>query len=107
MADNSGFGTPHQPVAPSGTQITEPSPWHLLYDLNATIARVDEAVSGLKERTSSIDRRVEDTSKKVEKLGDAIHEAKGSIRALMWVAAVVGPLLTLFLEVALKHFKVL
>ena len=107
MEDRSSYGTPHQPVAPSGSQITEPSPWHLLYDLNATVSRVDEAVSGLKERTSDVNRRVEESGKKLDTLSDEVNQARGSLKTLVWVVGIVGPLVALLLEALLKHVKLL
>ncbi len=103
--DEDEFGGPTGRVAPTSKQLGEPSPWHLLYDLNASIARVDEAVSHLKEKATGTDRRIEEADKKLDKIVADVNQAKGSLRTLVYVLAVAGPVITLILESILKRLK--
>jgi hypothetical protein len=104
MSAKREIGTPSNPVAPSGAQVPEPQLWPLLYDLNATVSRIDEAVSGLKDRVNSLDSRIEDGNKDVKELTKQVSSAHGGIKALTWVVAVVMPVTLLILEILVKRF---
>ena len=100
MAPNRETGAPATRVAPADEQEL----WPLLYELNGTVARVDEGVQGLKERVSSVDRRVEVLSKDTHDMAKEISSAKGSIVMLKWVFGLLVPIVTVLLTMIAKHF---
>ena len=99
MAPNRETGAPATRVAPADEQDL----WPLLYELNGTVARVDKGVQGLKERVSSVDRRMEGLSKDSHDMAKEISSAKGSITALKWVFGLLVPIVTVALTMIAKH----
>jgi hypothetical protein len=65
---------------------------------------MDEAVDGLKERVSSLDRRLESIAKDTHEMAKQISSAEGSITTLKWVFGLLVPVLTVVLTMIAKHF---
>jgi len=104
MAQNREIGPPSNRVPPADNQVPEPQLWPLLYDLNGKVTRMDEAVDGLKERTGSLDRRLEVLAKDTHDMAKEISSAKGSIVMLKWVFGLLVPIITVLLTMVAKHF---
>jgi tetrahydromethanopterin S-methyltransferase subunit G len=65
---------------------------------------MDEAIDGLKERVSSLDRRLETVAKETQDIAKDVSAAKGSVKTLTWVLGILVPLVTVALTMVLKHF---
>jgi hypothetical protein len=104
MAPNREIGPPSARVPPADNQVPEPRLWPLLYDLNGKVTRMDEAVDGLKERVSSLDRRLEILAKDTHDMAKDISAAKGSINTIKWVFGLLVPVLTVLLTVIAKRY---
>jgi hypothetical protein len=107
MSDNAEIGSPSKPVAPSGSQVPEPQLWPLLYDLNGTVSRIEEAISGLKDRANSLDSRLGTVDKDLKDLTKEVSSTRGSIRTLGFMLSLIVPVLIVLLEMIFKHFKLL
>ncbi len=107
MSAKRDIGTPSDPVVPSGGQVPEPQLWPLLYDLNATVSRIDEAVSNLKDRVNSIDSRIEGVTDDLKDLTKEVSAARGSIKTLTWMLTLGVPIVLVILQMVLRHFKLI